>query len=82
MAQLFGHYYGVDVIGTLFTLLGVYLLGEKMPKLIGFVICGAGNLILIAIGLWEQNLGLALVNALLAGLNLRAYFAHERARKL
>ena len=79
MLQLLGHYYGIDLVGTVFSIFGVYMLGEKNPNPNGFVICVIGNVLWVFIGVLTASVGLVIVNLALGVLNARGYFAWRNA---
>ena len=79
MIGLIGHYYGVDLVGTIFSIIGVYMLGNKKPNPNGFIICAVGNALWIVVGLLTASVGLVIVNIVLAVLNGRGFIAWKKA---
>jgi len=70
--ELLTQYYGVDLIATAITFLGIYQLGNK--KRIGFIMTLIGNLMWLAFGVMTSSLGILIANLGLAMLNIRGYY--------
>ena len=64
-------YYGVDWIGTVFTLAAIYMLGSRQRN--GFVIMIFGNLSWIALGVFINSLAMILSNVIFIAMNIRGF---------
>ena len=71
MLPILFHYYGIDLVATGFTLVGIYQLGNKQR--VGFITGLAGNVLWLVFSVWSSSLGLLLANVVIAALNVRGY---------
>lgn len=62
-------YFGIDWLAMLFTLLGIYFLGNKDRK--GFIIMITGNACWIGVGALAGSLAMILANGVFLSMNLR-----------
>jgi hypothetical protein len=67
------NYYGVDWIGTVLMVVGVYLLSEKNPK--GFFLSAVSNVFWIAFGFMSASIATVLLNAGLMLINIKGFRA-------
>lgn len=70
--RLAGAYYGIDLLATAFTLIGIYYLGEKRHE--GFLLTLCGNILWLLFGLITQSIGILIANLCIALLNIRGYY--------
>ncbi len=66
------HYWGVDWLAMLFTLIAIYFIGNKSR--VGFVLMIGGNIAWIILGFLSQSLAMIIANVLFAAMNLRAIY--------
>lgn len=71
MKEVLFQFYGIDLVATVATLVGIYQLGNK--KKAGFVVATVGNLLWIGFGVMSHSIGILIVNIAIAVLNLRGY---------
>lgn len=70
------NYYLLDWIGMAFSLLAVYLLGQKNPW--GFVSFIVSNLLWVAVGVLAESTGIIIGNLVFLGLNARGLLKWRR----
>lgn len=73
------HYYGVDILSTTATFIGIYYLGNR--KRVGFIMTCIGNILWLTFGIMTGSLGLIVANVGLAALNIRAYFRWKKSNQ-
>lgn len=71
MSDLVFQYYGIDLVATGLTLVGIYQVGNKQKA--GFVSALIGNSLWLAFGVMSASAGILIANLAIAALNLRGY---------
>ena len=66
------HYYGIDWMAMLLTLVAIYLIGNKKKS--GFYLMILGNLAWIILGLLTHSLAMIIANLMFAMMNIRAIY--------
>ncbi len=79
MIAWLSQYYGIDLLATVITFAGIWLLGNKYK--LGFLFAFSGNILWLVIGLMIQSSGLLIANIGLALLNVRGYVKWRRAQE-
>lgn len=69
--EIITQYYGIDLLATALTFVGIYLIGNKVRN--GFIIAGLGNAFWAIMGLITQSVGLVIANVVIIGLYGRGY---------
>ena len=70
------NYWGLDWIGMIFLLLGVFFLSEQ--KKFGFVLSAISNIFWVGFGILSESLPTIVLNLGLLGLNTKGYFKWKR----
>ncbi len=70
------NYYGVDWVGTVLMVVGVYLLSEKNKK--GFMLAAISNIFWIGFGVMSSSVATILLNVGLMILNVKGYKSWEK----
>lgn len=73
------HYYGIDWIAMLLTLLAIYLIGNKTKS--GFYLMILGNIAWIGLGFMTYSLAMIIANLLFAAMNIRAIYLWSETPK-
>ncbi len=69
--EILSRYYGVDIAAMIFTVAGLYIIGNKEKK--GFIIASIGNMLWVTLGFLSQSTGLIVANTVLIAVYFRGF---------
>ena len=69
--DILSKYYGVDIAAMLFTVIGLYIIGNK--KRDGFLVASIGNILWVILGFLSQSTGLIIANVIIIAIYIRGY---------
>ena len=77
MLSWLSQYYGIDLLATAVTFLGIWLVGSKKKS--GFLFSFIGNVLWLIVAWQAQSGGILIANIGIAVLNVRGYWMWRRA---